>query len=82
MNIVISAIVLSLLFILYKHTYFFNKTRHRVFQYILIVFLASLALINAAIANNIFKNSGFSIMVGLDMGLAVLLFFSSLKVMK
>ena len=82
MNIVISAIVLSLLFILYKYTYFFNKKRHRVFQYILIVFLASLALIDVAIANNIFKNSGFSMMVGLDMGLAVLLFFSSLKVMK
>ena len=82
MNIVISVIVLSLLFILYKYTYFFNKKRHKVFQYTLIIFLASLALIDVAIANNVFKNSGFSIMVGLDMGLALLLFFSSLKVMR
>jgi len=79
---VISIIVLSLLFILYKYTYFFNKKRHKLFQYILIIFLASLALVDVAIANNLLKDSGFSMMVGLNIGLALLLFFSSLKVMK
>ena len=82
MNMVISIIVLSLLFILYKYTYFFNKKRHKLFQYILIIFLASLALVDVAIANNLLKDSGFSMMVGLNIGLALLLFFSSLKVMK
>jgi len=82
MNIIISIMVLSLLFILYKYTYFFNKKRHKVFQYILIIFLAILALVDVAIANNILKYSGFSMMVGLNVGLALLLFFTSLKVMK
>ena len=82
MNIIISIIVLSLLFLLYKFTYFFNKKRHKIFQYILIVSLAGLALVDVAIANNALKHSGFSIMVGLNISLALLLFFSSLRVMK
>ena len=82
MNTMISIMVLSLLFILYKYTSFFNKKRHKVFQYILIIFLASLALVDVAIANNVLKYSGFSMTVGLNIGLALLLFFTSLKVMK
>jgi len=82
MNIIISVFVLSVLFVLYKNTYFFNQKRHKIFQYGLIVFLASLALVDVAIGNKILKEVGFSFTVGLNFILALLVFFTSLKVMK
>ena len=82
MNILISVGVLITLFILYKYTNFFNKKRHKTFQYLLIIILASLALIDVAIANNSLKYTGFSLIVIANIVLALLLFFSSLKVMK
>jgi len=82
MNIFISIFVLLALFVLYKYTYFFNKKRHKVFQYILIIFLLSLALIDLAIGNSILKNTGFSMQVGLNIGLGLLLIISGFKVIK
>jgi len=82
MNIVISVLVLSILFILYKYTYFFKIKRHRIFQYGLIIFLFTLALIDVAIGNRILKDLGFTIIVGLNFFLALLLLFAGGKAIK
>ena len=82
MNIIISSLTLVILFIIYKSTYFFNKKRYKIFQYVLIVFLFSLALIDIVIGNKTLKSTGFSWIVGINYFLAILLSFSGTKVMK
>ena len=78
--IIISIFILFLLLILYKMTDFFHKKWHKIFHYLLVVFLFSLALINITIGNQIFNNFGFSLEVTLNYLMAVLLAFSGTKV--